>query len=105
MKIYLENQLLAYSVWFRYEEGRTECNIERIQPADVSGPKITFVGQSVCHKGDQFYKALGRKIAFKRALEVASFSRETRRVFWRAYMAEINLPIQRRNPFPSGLSK
>jgi hypothetical protein len=45
-----------------------------------------FWGRAYCCEQDRFEKETGRKIALTRALKMGEFTRETRRLFWDAYL-------------------
>lgn len=47
-----------------------------------------LLGAGICHPNDQFNKAIGRKVALGRALEL--FPRDIRRQIWKAYFEFVN---------------
>lgn len=48
--------------------------------------KILGVGVSTCSEKDRFNYTTGRKIALRRALNTANFSREERKEVWEKYL-------------------
>jgi hypothetical protein len=105
MRVFLENTHRLFAVYFKYfkyfadVQPLTECIIEEILPGDTPVREgfapVLVSGMAVCHENDNFYRALGRKIAFTRALHRAfegEPGRATRAAFWRAYLHEIKIP-------------
>jgi hypothetical protein len=47
-----------------------------------------FIGQSVCSTSDQFNKAIGRKVAFGRALLSTPMNKHERKQLWESYFSK-----------------
>jgi hypothetical protein len=75
-----------YKVFFRHarlEEPQryTTCFI---LPVDCTNTEEALaIGTATCSRGDNFDRAIGRKVALAKALK--GFDRETRKAFWQAY--------------------
>ena len=79
-----------YRVFFKYQKEweiddwpDTVCTIE------VSW-RVPSVGKAHVHWKDQFCKDTGRKIALSRALGNIFFSKEQKKLFWKAYFKLTN---------------
>lgn len=95
-------ETVLLSLGFKYEkdkQGRpikTICNLYRLQSHDDKDGVCIGSGMAVCHLGDQMMKAIGRKLALKRALidgahQASSgvlVDRAMRTSVWRGYMAQ-----------------
>jgi hypothetical protein len=53
------------------------------------GDVVRGTGLASRHHLDQFNKAIGRKIAFGRALEDAGFTKDQRTMLWNAYFEKV----------------
>ena len=119
MRVFLEDCQRLFAVYFKYvapgdpnEQPITLCIIEELLPGNtplvVSQPHILTKGMAMCHRTDPFYRALGRKLAFKRAMDPEDnpfFTRRVRRVFWNAFLHQIRIPLHGKTGFlwPNGL--
>jgi len=63
------------NVSIQYHPFQTICRI-------FKGDKKIGEGKATCNPLDNFERTRGRKIAFKRALDAAKFTREDRTVAW-----------------------
>jgi len=83
-----------FDISFRYSEESPE-SVRNLTDAVVDGPRrCSFAnvfmdgesmteGVAVCHKGDNFCKAIGRKRALRWA--ISDFPADVRRAIWTAY--------------------
>lgn len=69
-------------VWFRHQrEGETKT-VAYLQINDNQ----LYLGEAYVHPDDRFCFDTGRRLALKRVLRKAGFSKESRRVVWFAYL-------------------
>lgn len=96
----------TYDVRFSYKTGtkegksnidpdrrvKTKCRISEIDESQNGKDRYCEISNNwtIRSRDDKFNKKEGRKIAFKRALEVFS-DKKTRTEFWKAYAKEIGL--------------
>ena len=74
--------------------GSTRCTIEEEYLYDGGGFREISHGHSECYVGDQFNKAIGRKIALTRAMQnpFLGFSKATRTKIWKRYFELTKFP-------------
>ena len=66
-----------HSIWGDENQYTTSCVIEI--------GKSMYYGVALCHKKDQFCKAVGRKLSLARALRIAGLSKDERTKVWEDY--------------------
>jgi hypothetical protein len=57
-----------------------------VATADGNGHEVGR-GESVCHPGDRYVRAVGRKLAFERLLSQMDLPREARRAAWEKFFS------------------
>ena len=62
-----------------------EVDQQHMTVCEVLTNNAKFYGTALCHKKDQFCKAVGRKLSLARALRIAGLSKEQRKQVWEDY--------------------
>ncbi|MEK6860551.1 MAG: hypothetical protein AABY07_01140 [Nanoarchaeota archaeon] len=62
------------------------------------------VGMAFCHIMDNYNKAMGRKIAFTRALDNLGIEKKEREIAWCEFFSRHKLPTKYGNMFIDGVS-
>ena len=95
----IKNDEYDYRVNFQYNRNgsthpfSTTCIVERVKSGGVFKDDGVVVcnGISLCDNRDQFVKAIGRKIALKRALMSKNdLSKEERTKIWKGYFSRVS---------------
>ena len=81
-----------YRINFKYSGHTTMCTIECVRHDGVfkTDGQVIGTGQTSCHKNDRFVKAVGRKLALKRAMQDSDLSKDERQFLWLKYFQMTN---------------